>query len=321
MKLERESSSWLSKRSILVAYVVLTVVIVGTVLLVSTTGIFETSQAGEIPQIIWLMIALILLFGVIFVLSKTLKVLSETEETNIKLERIAELLRRSNESLDNITKSLQPNGASAMTQPSSQKQPVGQPVAGNTAQSDSAVAETAAEEPAEALAGQKTLSSADSEQIMKVTVEVEAFLQEHRWAEASKEIESLITAYPNSQEARALQRQLAERKQSRKKVLLASWEAAVKRGATDRSIEILKELDPYLLPNEGLALQEAAKDVYKNKLHNLGVQFSLAVSGSHWQKAFGVGQEIITHFPNSRMAEEIRDKIEVLKQKAEAQAS
>jgi hypothetical protein len=155
---------------------------------------------------------------------------------------------------------------------------------------------------------------------MKVAAEVEKFFQEYRWAEASKEVESLIAAYPNSQQALALRQQLAERKQTRKKVLLASWEAAVKRGATDRSIEILQELDPYLLPNEGIALQEAAKDVYKNKLHNLGVQFSLAVSGGHWQKAFDVGQEIVSHFPNSRMAEEIRSKIDVLKQKAEAQA-
>jgi hypothetical protein len=316
MKLERESSSWLSKQSILVAYAVLTVAIVGTVLLVSTTRVFETSRVGEIPQIIWLMISLILLFGVIFVLSKTLKVLSEIEDTNIKLERIADLLHRNNESLGQIMQSVQPNRPAAVTTPSSQEQPV----AGETAQNDSAVDETGDEEPAEALAEQKELSSVDSEQIMKVTAEVETLFQEYRWAEASKEIESLIAAYPNSQEARALQQQLAERKQSRKKVLLASWEAAVKRGATDRSIEILKELDPYLLPNEGLALQEAAKDVYKNKLHNLGVQFSLAVSGSHWRKAFEVGQEIISHYPNSRMAEEIRDKIDVLEQKSETQA-
>ncbi|MGA1980808.1 MAG: hypothetical protein ABSG99_09685, partial [Sedimentisphaerales bacterium] len=83
--------------------------------------------------------------------------------------------------------------------------------------------------------------------------------------------------------------------------------------ATDRSLEILRDLDQYLTPNEGLALQEAARDVFRTKLHNLGVQFSLAVSGRQWAKALETGNEIIRDFPNSRMAEEIREKLDILK--------
>jgi len=298
MKLDKESSPLLQKRNILIAYAVLIIVVVGTVIVVSSTRIFETSRTGEIPQLVWLLIALILLFSVILVLSKTLKVLSEIEQTNIKLEKIAELLDRSNKSLEKITQSLQPNQAPDVTASSSQEQQAPKAVVGEIAHAS-------------------TGDAADDQEIVRVTAEVEKLFQEYRWAEASKQIEDLIAAYPDSQQAHSMRRKLADKKQARKKILLAAWDAAVHRGATDRSLEILKELDPYLLPNEDLTLQEAAQDVYKNKLHNLGVRFSLAVSGGHWKKAFEVGREITDQFPNSRMAEEIRGKIDVLRQKAE----
>ncbi|GAI66954.1 unnamed protein product, partial [marine sediment metagenome] len=74
-------------------------------------------------------------------------------------------------------------------------------------------------------------------------------------------------------------------------------------------------------PNEGLALQEAARDAFRTKLHNLGVQFSIAVAEKRWTSALDVGQKIITDFPNSRMSEEIRGKLEVLTQNVQMQSS
>jgi len=45
--------------------------------------------------------------------------------------------------------------------------------------------------------------------------------------------------------------------------------------------------------------------------------FRLAVSGKLWDKAMETGNEIMCDFPNSQMAEEIREKIEILKQKVQ----
>jgi hypothetical protein len=61
-------------------------------------------------------------------------------------------------------------------------------------------------------------------------------------------------------------------------------------------------------------LQEAARDVFRTKLHNLGVQFSLAVSEKQWDRAFQIGGQIMRDFPNSKMAEEIREKWDILQQ-------
>ena len=116
-----------------------------------------------------------------------------------------------------------------------------------------------------------------------------------------------------------MRQRLIDKKQERKKILLEAWDEAVKRQATDRSLELLRELDLYLTPNEGLALQEAARDVFRTKLHNLGVQFSLAVSEKQWDQAVQTGQEIMRYFPNSKMAEEIREKWDVLNQKTQQQ--
>ncbi len=152
------------------------------------------------------------------------------------------------------------------------------------------------------------------DRIEEYIVQIEALLAEYQWSKASVRIEGLIKAYPNSSSALALRGQLHTCKEDHKRELLEAWDAAVKREDTDRGLAILKELDAYLTPNEALALQEAAKDVFRNKLHILGVQFSMAVSDKDWNSALGVGEHIIADFPNSRMAGEIQTKMEVLKQ-------
>jgi hypothetical protein len=116
-----------------------------------------------------------------------------------------------------------------------------------------------------------------------------------------------------------MRQQLLDHKEERKRILMAAWDDAVQQGETDRSLEILRELDMYLTPNEGLALQEAAKDVFKTKLHNLGVQFAMAISNKEWDEALEVGQQIIRDFPNSRMSTEIKEKLDVLRQNVEVQ--
>jgi hypothetical protein len=77
----------------------------------------------------------------------------------------------------------------------------------------------------------------------------------------------------------------------------------------------------YLSPNEGLALQEAAKDAFRTKLHNLGVRFAMAVSDRQWDNALEIGQQIMKDFPNSRMSVEIREKLHVLRQNVEVQTN
>jgi hypothetical protein len=160
----------------------------------------------------------------------------------------------------------------------------------------------------------------DMERVKQVIAHIEKLFDSYEWAKASVHIERLIKSYPDSQETKGLRQALIDKKEERKKQLLMMWDESVKRQATDRSLELLRELDMYLTPNEALALQEAASDIFKTKLHNMGVQFSLAVSSKQWAEAYKIGLQIIKNFPNSRMAIEIRSKVEILRQKAAQQA-
>jgi hypothetical protein len=159
------------------------------------------------------------------------------------------------------------------------------------------------------------------ERIDQAIAQVEKLFDACQWVKASLQIESLIRANPDSQKFKALRQRLVERKEERKRILLAAWDDAVTQQETDRSLEILRELDMYLTPSEALALQEAAKDVFRTKLHNLGVQFALAVSDKRWSSALEIGQQIMRDFPNSRMSVEIKDKLHVLQQNVQTQTN
>jgi hypothetical protein len=85
----------------------------------------------------------------------------------------------------------------------------------------------------------------------------------------------------------------------------------------DKGIEILRELDQYLTKNEAAALEESARGVFRTKLHNMGLQFSLAVTEHNWRDALALGRQIMEEFPNSRMASEVRERIGILTKRAE----
>jgi len=166
----------------------------------------------------------------------------------------------------------------------------------------------------------KYRSATEEERVNQIIAHVEKLCEQSHWSQAMAVIERLISNFPHSEKARAMPSRLQRQKNKRKRELLAAWDNAVKRQQTDQSLEILKELDQYLTPTEGLALQESASSVFRTKLHNLGVQFSLAVSERQWQTALETGQQIVRDFPNSKMAHEIRSKMDILHERAKQTA-
>jgi hypothetical protein len=68
-------------------------------------------------------------------------------------------------------------------------------------------------------------------------------------------------------------------------------------------------------------MQETARSVFKEKLNNLGKQFSTAVQDHRWIEAIRLGEQVIREFPNSRIAQEVRDNMDSLRQRATEPAS
>ncbi|MFQ5493847.1 MAG: hypothetical protein ACE5EX_00540 [Phycisphaerae bacterium] len=149
---------------------------------------------------------------------------------------------------------------------------------------------------------------------------IDSHFAAHDWERAEGEIERLRHALPDHSKVMALQDRMVAKKEAHKQELLATWNEAVGRSDTDRAIDILRELDQYLSPAEAQSLQSSARDVFKNKLLQMGVQFRFAVTGKRWQDALDTGLELIREFPNSRMSNEVREVLDTLRERARAEA-
>lgn len=149
---------------------------------------------------------------------------------------------------------------------------------------------------------------------------IESHFRSHDWARAQGEIDRLLHALPDDTKVLTLLDRMKGLKEQHKLELKGQWEEAIRRCDTDLAIDILKELDEYLSPSEARELQESARNVFKEKLLQLGVQFRFAVTEKRWHDALTIGLEIVRDYPNARMADEVREAMDTLRERARAVA-
>ena len=145
---------------------------------------------------------------------------------------------------------------------------------------------------------------------------IESHFQSHEWDRAQGEIDRLANALPDDSRVLSLQDRIKALRQQHKQELKAAWDDAVRRNDTDHAIDVLKELDVYLSPAEAQTLQTSARNVFKEKLLQVGIQFRFAVTERRWQDALTTGLELIRDFPNARMANEVREAMDTLRERA-----
>lgn len=153
-------------------------------------------------------------------------------------------------------------------------------------------------------------------QLDEGVIAIDRHTRAEQWNNALREAEKLQAAFPANERIRALPQEIETRRQSHKRQLVESWHEAVARHDVDGSIEILKQLDTYLTPKEAESLQETARGIFREKLTSLGKLFAVAVQEHRWQDALGVGDQIVRDFPNTRIAQEVREKMDVLRKRA-----
>jgi hypothetical protein len=308
---------------------IIVVVVAGALALSIFTKVLETSDS--VRQLLMLMGGLIFLIALLTMLARVSRIVNTLNENSARLEEASKAMASIRDGLLQIHHSTRiSEAAKAIAFREDDKRSLREAVFERLKQNDFDGAYGIVDEIenhseyrllAEELRKQvdNYRNATHDERIDQAIAQIQKLFDGCQWVKASLQIESLIRANPDSEKFKALRQQLVERKEERKRILLAAWDDAVTRQETDRSLEILRELDMYLTPNEALALQEAAKDVFRTKLHNLGVQFALAVSDKHWSNALEIGQQIVRDFPNSRMSIEIREKLHVLRQNVQMQ--
>jgi hypothetical protein len=155
-----------------------------------------------------------------------------------------------------------------------------------------------------------------AQQIADATAVVEEHVRLERWSQAMREAEQIIQIYPNEERATRLPQEIENRRQGHKRQLLDSWKDSVTRNDIDGSIEILKKVDPYLTPAEAASMQETARGIFRERLNQLRDRFAKAVHDENWSEAVRLGEMIMSEHPNSRLALEVRDTMETLRQRA-----
>jgi len=146
----------------------------------------------------------------------------------------------------------------------------------------------------------------------------EDHLKSCEWSAGEEMIRKMQKKFAGMVDVGDLQEKLEHAKLARKKELIQAWDRAIQEDNAERKVEILKELDGYLSANEAAAFEESAREAFRTKLHNMGIQFSLLVTEKIWDRALEMGRALIEEFPNSRMAHEIRQMLPNLQARAKA---
>lgn len=154
-------------------------------------------------------------------------------------------------------------------------------------------------------------------QIQDVVDVIDRYTRAEQWNAALREAERLMSMFPDNEQVRGLPLEIDRRRQEHKKRLLESWQEAVDRHDTDGSIEILKQLDAYLTPAEASGMEEQVRQVFRERREQLAKQFGDAVHDHKWAEAIRIGETIVREFPEARMAQEVREKMPVLRQQAQ----
>lgn len=153
-------------------------------------------------------------------------------------------------------------------------------------------------------------------QVSEALRSFEAMLNDQRWADAHAEAGRISRLFPESPRVEGLHERVASERDRYKQDLERKFLEAAQREETDRAMELLKQLDAYLAPEEAERLQEVARGVIGRAKDNLGVRFKLLVQDRSWRDAVQVAEQIIRDFPNSKMAEEVREVLDTLRERA-----
>ena len=148
---------------------------------------------------------------------------------------------------------------------------------------------------------------------------IETVCRKYDWDNAKREIDRLRRLFPDDRRILALPARLQQARDDHKRELERDFLKAAELGDTEKAMMLLKELDMYLTPQEAEAYLETARGVIGQARENLAVRFRMAVSDRDWVDALQAGEQVLREFPNSKMADEVRDMMDVLRERAAGQ--
>lgn len=159
-------------------------------------------------------------------------------------------------------------------------------------------------------------SEGQSRELREAIAILDGYIIQRRWDEAMAEAAKTMRLFPDSPRVEGLRARVEQARGAYKLELERQFFVCAKEERIEDAMELLKELDHYLTEEEAAPLRETARGVIGKARENLGALFKLAVQDHRWDEASRLGAEIITQFPNTRMAAEVRGIIDGIRVKA-----
>jgi hypothetical protein len=140
----------------------------------------------------------------------------------------------------------------------------------------------------------------------------------HKWETALTEAARISRVFHDSPQVDGLRHRVISARDRHKEATERRFLEAAQNDQIEEAMDLLHEMDHLLSEHEAEQFREVARGVIGKARDNLGVQFKLAVKDRAWDQAHEVGERIIDEFPNSRMANEVREMIDQIRERANA---
>ncbi|MBC7834858.1 MAG: hypothetical protein H7Y88_07135 [Phycisphaerales bacterium] len=151
--------------------------------------------------------------------------------------------------------------------------------------------------------------------------QLDGLIVQRRWDPGFREAASIARLFPDSPRVEGLRHRVEQARTVYRADLERRFLEAAQGGRIDDAMTLLKELDSYLTEADAEPYREVARGVISKARENLGAQFKIAVQDRHWSTAAAIGRRIINEFPNTRMAQEVRQMLDGILTKANAAAN
>lgn len=176
-------------------------------------------------------------------------------------------------------------------------------------------------EEAEQFRGQLMEAEAQKRKSMveKAVGKIDEICARHDYDLARHEANRIARMFPDLPGVAELPERVMKSRERHKLELERHFLEAAERDDVEKAMEVLKEMDKYLTPEEAAPYIETARGVVGKKKENLGVRFKMAVQDRNWIDALTVGETIVREFPNSGFATEVRDMLDSLRTRAAGQ--
>jgi len=164
----------------------------------------------------------------------------------------------------------------------------------------------------------------ESHEAQQVTAGLEALdrcLTQRDWAGVYREAARLRRLFPEAPMLHDLDARIAAARQAHRRALESTLGQALQADDVDRAMDTLRELDRFLDREDAARLAPLVQDLVARHRERLGVRFKSAVSEHRWSEAIRAGDVIVSEYPNTKMAEEVRGMLQVLRVRASQMAA